>query len=248
MPFPLPGFGHLDLIEAFCSVQKQMLAQMAVSRHIGHSVASGTAAEQIWLDVLGRYLPKRYSAAPGFVIDSEGRRSRQIDIVIFDNLHSPLLLPHESGLHIPAESVHAVFEVKVTLCRPLIRDAQKKAASVRALRREPVRILSGNKLLKPAPLFPILAGILATRSVWAPTKIQPNLRKILKSGARLDLGCSLEQGSFEKTTKLTFSIPKESLIFFILRLIERLRDQGTAPTPDMMKYGRHLDSFKSPKK
>src|SRR5277367_2285405 len=103
-----------DLIESFCSVQQQMLAQMAVSRHIEHSVASGTAAERIWLDVLGRYLPKRHSAAPGFVIDSESRRSRQIDIVIFDNVHSPLLLPHESGLHIPAESVHAVFEVKMT--------------------------------------------------------------------------------------------------------------------------------------
>ncbi len=61
----------------------------------------------------------------------------------------------------------------------------------------------------------------------------------------LDLGCSLEHGSFERTArKTTVIIQEESLIFFILRLLERLRAQGTAPAADLMKYGRHLESFK----
>jgi hypothetical protein len=55
----------------------------------------------------------------------------------------------------------------------------------------------------------------------------------------------LEHGSFEQTsTKTTVSIQEESLSFFVLRLLERLRAQGTAPAADLMKYGRHLDSFK----
>jgi hypothetical protein len=240
-----PDSGLLDLAEIFYSVQERMLAQFAVGGFFEHPTAAGSATERHWLDLFAGYLPKRYSAAPAFVIDSEGRRSRQIDIAIFDNLHSPLLFPHESGIHIPAESVYAVFEVKPTFSRQWIRDAGEKAASVRALRRTSVRVLSGQKLRKPVRPRPILAGLLAATSVWTPETFEKNLRAALVSTPyRLDLGCCLEHGSFEQTDKITVSIQEESLIFFILRLLERLRAQGTAPAADLMKYGRHLESFK----
>jgi hypothetical protein len=240
-----PDSGQLDLAEVFYSVQEEMLAQLAVGGFFEHPSAAGTATERHWLDLFNRYLPKRYRATPAFVIDSEGRRSRQIDIAIFDNLYSPLLFPHKSGLHIPAESVYAVFEVKPTFSRQWIRDAGEKAASVRSLRRTSVRVMSGNKLRPPIKPTPILAGLLATTSVWTQATFKTNLRRALESDPnRLDLGCSLEHGSFEQTKKIRISIPEESLIFFILRLLERLRAQGTAPAADLMKYGRHLESFK----
>jgi hypothetical protein len=230
-----PDSGHLDLAEVFYSVQEEMRAQLAVGGFFEHPSAAGAATERHWLDVLVRYLPKRYSAASAFVIDSDGRRSRQIDIAIFDNLYSPVLFPHAAGLHVPAESIHAVFEVKPTFSRQWIRDAGEKAASVRALRRTSVRVM------------PILAGLLATTSVWTPNTFSKNLKSALTSipeTNRLDLGCSLEHGAFEQTDKITVSIPEETLIFFILRLLERLRAQGIAPEADLMKYGRHLESFK----
>jgi hypothetical protein len=242
-----PDSAQLDLAEVFYSVQERMLAQFAVGAFFEHPTASGSATERHWLDVLAGYLPKRYSAAPAFVIDSEGRRSRQIDIAIFDNLYSPLLFPHESGLHIPAESIYAVFEVKPTFSRQWIRDAGEKAASVRRLQRTSVRVMSGNKLRPPIHPMPIIAGILATTSVWTRKTFSQNLKAALaepRPTHRLDLGCSLEHGSFEQGKKITVSIQEESLIFFILRLLERLRAQGTAPAADLMKYGRHLESFK----
>jgi hypothetical protein len=240
-----PDSGQLDLAEVFYSVQEEMLAQLAVGGFFEHPSAAGAATERHWLELFARYLPKRYRATPAFVIDSEGRRSRQIDIAIFDNLYSPLLFPHKSGLHIPAESIYAVFEVKPTFSKQWIRDAGEKAASVRALRRTSVRVMSGNKLRPPIRPMPVLAGLLATTSVWTPNTFSKNLRSALQSDPnRLDLGCCLEHGSFEQTKKITVSIPEESLIFFILRLLERLRAQGTAPAADLMKYGRHLESFK----
>lgn len=55
--------------------------------------------------------------------------------------------------------------------------------------------------------------------------------------AQLDLGCSLQHGAFELTgSNLHISTPDESLIFFVLRLIERLRAMGTAPAADWMQY------------
>lgn len=238
-----PDSGRLDLAEVFYSVQEEMLAQLAVGGFFEHPSAAGAATERHWLDLFDRYLPKRYRATPAFVIDSEGRRSRQIDIAIFDNLYSPLLFPHKSGLHVPAESVYAVFEVKPTFSRQWIRDAGEKAASVRALRRTSVRVMSGNKLRPPIRPKPILAGLLATTSVWKQETFAKNLRSALTS-AHLDLGCCLEQGSFEQSKTIRVSTQEESLIFFILRLLERLRAQGTAPAADLMKYGRHLESFK----
>jgi hypothetical protein len=241
-----PDSGQLDLAEVFYSVQEEMLAQLAVGGFFEHPSASGTATERHWLDLFDRYLPKRYRSTPAFVIDSEGRRSRQIDIAIFDNLYSPLLFPHSSGLHIPAESIYAVFEVKPTFSRQWIRDAGEKAASVRSLHRTSVRVMSGNTLRPPIRPRPILAGLLATTSVWNEETFAKNLKSALIAPPpnRLDLGCCLAHGSFEQGKKVTVSIREESLIFFILRLLDRLRAQGTAPAADLMQYGRYLESFK----
>ena len=40
------------------------------------------------------------------------------------------------------------------------------------------------------------------------------------------------------------SEPDESLIFFMLRLLDRLRDLGPAAPPDFLEYGRTLTSFR----
>lgn len=241
----LPDSGRFDLAEVFFSVQEEMLAKLAVGGMFEHPSAAGAAAERPWLDLFDRYLPKRYRATPAFVIDSQGRRSRQIDIAIFDNLYSPLLFPHESGLHVPAESIYAVFEVKPTFSKQWIRDASEKAASVRDLTRTSVRVITGNATRAPIKPRKILAGLLATSSVWNKETFPKNLRNALANDDRLDLGCSLEHGSFERALnrKIKISTPDESLIFFTLRLLDRLRSQGTAPAADLMQYVRDLKSF-----
>jgi hypothetical protein len=226
-----PDSGQLDLSEVFRRVQRQMLAQLAVGRLFEHASSAGAATEQHWLELFHRYLPRRYRATPAFVIDSAGRRSRQIDIAIFDNLYSPLLFPHDSGVHVPAESVYAVFEVKPTISKQWIRDAAEKAASVRALHRTSLRPKR------------ILAGLLATSSVWNAKTFDANVRRAL-AACPLDIGCSLEHGAFELTRTVRVSSADESLIFFVLRLIERLRAMGPAPAADMMEYGRGLESFR----
>ena len=90
-----------------------MLAQLHVGGLIEHGPTAGAATERHWIGLFERYLPKRYRASSAFVIDSRGNRSRQIDIAIYDHFYSPLLFPQESAVHIPAESVYAVFEVKL---------------------------------------------------------------------------------------------------------------------------------------
>jgi hypothetical protein len=221
-----PDSGQIDLAEIFRRVQQEMLAQLSVGRLFEHASTAGAATEHHWLQLFDRYLPKRYRSAPAFVIDSTGRRSRQIDIAIFDNLYTPPLFPHLSGLHLPAESVYAVFEVKPTFSRQWLRDAADKAASVRSLRRTSVSVIG--RETSPPP--PILAGLLATTSVWTARTFAANLRRCNS----LDIGCCLEHGAFEDSR---VSKPGESLVFFIIRLLDRLRAMGTAPAIDWSQYG-----------
>ena len=159
-----PDSAQLDLAGVFQRIQRKMLADLTIARLFEHPSAAGTATEHHWLHLFEQYLPTRYRSAPAFIMNSSGRRSRQIDIAIFDTLHFPPLFPHTSGTHIPIESVYAVFEVKPTISRQWLRDAGQKAASV--------RILSPTKRK-------ILAGLLATSSVWRPSSFSANLRRAL---------------------------------------------------------------------
>ncbi len=340
-----PDSGQIDLAKVFHRVQQQMLADLSVSGMFEHASSAGAAAEHHWIRLFERYLPQRYRAAPTFVIDADGRRSRQIDLAIFDNLYAPLLFPHEAGLHIPAESVYAVFEIKPTISKQWLRDAAEKAASVRALRRTSAPIIASGALRRaPVRPQPILAGLLATSSVWSAETFADNIRNALEMGdcpklpvtprkhvnrpsgrtvpnfqpagtgsarpqrrsargpsslspppvsqsqlrgdlSRIDLGCSLQHGAFELVDHaenprqnaardnvvgqagslrpvgnrpframpaphlnpapgIHISTPDESLIFFMLRLLDRLRAMGTSPAADLMEYGKSLRSLR----
>ncbi len=235
--------GRIDLHRIFLRVQQQMLANLSASEVFEHPTACGAATERHWIDLLNRYLPQRYRATSAFIVDADGRRSRQIDIAVYDHFYSPLLFHHDSGPHVPAESVYAVFEVKQTLCAKWIVDAGRKAASVRSLRRTSAPLLSAGSLYPPKPPFPILAGILSLDAVWAgpfPDRVSALLRR-MPPQERLDLGCSLRQGGFEySNSAIHFSAPEESLIYFVLRLLQRLQQLGAAPAIDLAEYARHL--------
>ena len=241
--------GRIDLAEVFLHLQKQMLADLYASQVFEHPTSCGATIEQHWIKLFNRYLPERYRATSAFIVDSAGQRSRQIDIAVYDHFYSPLLFHHESGPHIPAESVYAVFEVKQTLISKWITDAGRKAASVRRLRRTSAPIPSLGSLSTPKPPSPILSGILSLVAIWTgpfPDRVSALLRR-LPPDQRLDLGCSLRQGAFEVGPSqarfaVHFSAPQEALIYFFLRFLQRLQQLGTAPAIDLAAYARALHS------
>lgn len=100
----------VDLKELFLRKQRSLAAALHEARSvIPHSGEVGTTSELRWLEMLRKYLPKRYNVRKGFVIDSDGDRSEQIDIIIHDNQYSPFLLEAESTCFVPAESVYTVY-------------------------------------------------------------------------------------------------------------------------------------------
>ena len=93
-----------------------------VRKSFGHPGTKGDGSEHVWLDLLDTYLPKRYQAAKAHVVDSQGKFSQQIDVVVFDRQYSPFIFYYQGQTIIPAESVYAVFEAKQTVNAEIMWD------------------------------------------------------------------------------------------------------------------------------
>jgi hypothetical protein len=78
--------GRQFLGQALAQEQLVLAGQLRLSMHsITHNGRMGEVNEQLFIDVLRRYLPRRYGVEQGIVIDSNGNTSDQIDIVIYDH-------------------------------------------------------------------------------------------------------------------------------------------------------------------
>ncbi len=210
----------------------------------GHSTTKGDASEHVWLELLQKYLPKRYQAKKAHVVDSEGVFSQQIDVVIFDRQYSPFIFDYEGQIVVPAESVYGVFEAKQAINAGEVEYAQIKVESVRKLHRTSLPIPHAGGTYPPKPLPHILAGLLTFESDWSPALGKP-LTDALERGegdGRLDLGCVAAHGTFGWDMAGCYTITPQGkpATGFLLELIARLQSSATVPMIDVRAYAKWL--------
>lgn len=219
----------------------------SVRQCFGHPGTKGDASEKVWLELLQKYLPKRYQAATAHVVDSHGKFSEQIDVVVFDRQYSPFIFHYEGQVIVPAESVYAVFEAKQTINADYVAYAQAKAASVRQLHRTSLPIPYAKGTYPAKPLTPILGGLLTFESDWNPT-FGKSLQKALAGGGengRLDLGCVAAHGHFSlnhDTNSYEFIAEGKPATAFLFKLISDLQFSGTVPMIDIKAYSKWLST------
>ena len=169
-----------------------------------------------------------------------------MDVIVFDRQYSPPFFLGGNVQYVPAESVYAVFEVKQRIDNRNLRLACAKAASVRTLTRTSAAIPTADGTLSPKPPHRILSGILSlSNSVL--TSFEETLRKMMAGvpeEQRLDLGCSLNDGSFtvkygeSKVENIELSPGALSLVTFLFQLFSALQSIGTVPAIDYSEYLR----------
>jgi hypothetical protein len=214
-------------------------------KSFGHPGTKGDASEAVWLELLQSYLPQRYQAATAHVVDSEGKFSDQIDVVVFDRQYSPFIFKYQGQTILPAESVYAAFEAKQSINAAEIQYAQDKVASVRRLHRTSLPIPHAGGVYPAKPLIPILGGLLTFESDWSPPLGQA-LEAALKGGnaeGRLDLGCIAAHGHFNHdatTQRYNFTLEGRPATAFLFNLISQLQFSGTVPMIDVQAYARWL--------
>lgn len=248
MASAVTGTRNTGAREWFLKQQEKMQAELREVRTVQeHPTARGDGTELHWLELLQKRLPARYRAERAFVIDADGNRSQQIDIVIHDRQFCPVLLDVAGGIHIPAESVYAVLEVKQDLTKGQIEYAGEKIASVRRLRRTSAEFAHATGRSRTLPK-PILGGIVTFESGWSPP-LGDAFDAVLRDApieSRLDLGCALCDGGFDVVyaengdPEVTRSGAESSLIFFFLRLLHRLQQVATVAAIDYVEYSSLL--------
>lgn len=249
---------EINLSELYTGMQREMLQKLKTGAFpLVHSGSKGDNTEANWIEWFRAYLPERYKVDKAIIIDSTGKQSQQMDLVIYDAQYSYLVFCQGDTKLIPAESVYAVFEVKQELNKEYIEYAGEKAKSVRSLHRTSARIKHAGGDYDPKPLHEILAGVLTTRSTWA-SPIASNVAKyVLERGHedRLDFVCSISDNTFvidhntfvsqydeTQTPSIRFCEKDESLVFLLLNLLRRLQDIGTVPAIDFSKYAEGIKS------
>lgn len=242
------------LREVAKGVQGKLMAALAQSKPIDHAVTKGEKTERTWISLFRKYLPKRFRTERGIIIDCNGQTSDQIDCVVFDAQFTPQIDPGKAGLHIPAEAVHAVFEVRQTVNRDNLQYSARKVKSVRDLHRTSMPYTGDGQPRAAKPHFHIIGGLLATSSEYkdklASATFLDNLGEVGRI-ARLDFVFSAEDGYVDlvKTNKIgqvrndgkPFLVEGEvGISYGLFRLLEELSWQGTVPLVDWSKYFANL--------
>ncbi|MFC1894049.1 DUF6602 domain-containing protein [Chloroflexota bacterium] len=132
----------MEIEKHFQRTQKDIERVMGDAGDFRNPTAVGNVREEVVRLFLSKYFPRRFCFQTGEVICAQTfrgtstLRSRQQDIIMFDeHYHPKYYISDSSGLYF-AESVFAVIEIKSNLTKPALRDAVKKIRSVKELPRD----------------------------------------------------------------------------------------------------------------
>ena len=240
--------GKTFLQQSFAMQQAVLLKQLEMSStSITHNGTIGEVNEQYFINIIRQYLPDRYAVDTGIVVDSEGKTSDQIDVIVFDNQYTPTLLDQQNHRFIPAESVYAIFEVKPHIDKIYMEYAGSKAESVRLLKRTSVDITHAGGVYAAKPPFEIIAGIVATKINWTDNfgSAFSAVHESLVGNKKLHCGLAVSGASFDtfnSDNSFTFGPNQNSLVFFLFRLLQKLQALGTVPAIDWNAYAVQLKS------
>lgn len=257
----------ISLPNLFASLQQQMLANLSTnSDFLLHPTTKGDSLENVWIEWLRIYLPKRYNVDKAIVIDHLGFLSHQMDIVIYDKQYTPFVFSQNGIMYIPAESVYAVFEVKPKLTSNHIIYAGDKIKSVRSLKRTSASIVDRGNLHGPRNLTDIIGGILSSVSCVDKDATLKNCLEKLDGIQSIDMGIAIDKYSFSvdysfnqsgltdvyenfittiksrRLENVSKSTSELALVSFFLHLLNRLQKIGTVAAIDLTTYIQSIES------
>ncbi len=227
---------------------KQIILAGNLNILLNHPVTKGDHCESAWIDFFRSFLPNKYAVDKGFVFDSKGKISEQIDVIIYDALYAPLVFGTESGeKFVTAESVYAVFDSKPKIDKSTLEYTDKKIRSVTSLHRSKRGVLV-NGTYKPArELTHILGGILAVNSVKSGT-----VSEHVKNYNMIDFGCAINDFTFHvrrdkdgNFKSMIASHKEETVLSFFYLILDELYKLGTVAGLDIRDYAdASLEQFK----
>lgn len=102
----------IDIINNYRQNEKTIINQLYFSVE-NHGPTIGGFRETIWREMFQQIIPKKFVIEQSvFIIDSEGKVSREVDLAIFDETYTPYIFQYGRIKFIPIEAVAVVVECK----------------------------------------------------------------------------------------------------------------------------------------
>ena len=132
-----------SLTSFWIGVEETFKARVKGIRALLRHHASGAAIEEYFRELLRSYLPRRYIVEPGFVVDSKGRMSDYLDILVVDALHIPPLCNDPPTRIFAAEAVVAAIEITAA---PLSRVKRARLGTIPKLQDDVLKLAAVRKM------------------------------------------------------------------------------------------------------
>lgn len=199
----------------FEGVSRKMMADFQfLSSQISHGPTTGFARELVLKELLSQYLPAKVSVGSGIVIDSEGRMSKEVDLVIYDSLNTPFILNYSDKVLIPIECVYAVIEVKSSLRKSEIMSAGENIKSIKNMKKSAYIQRAPNETLyenhgQRLNYFPVLGLVFSYTSATSLQSLCKNIRELdgkVKDTEKIDTVCVLDKGVISNDNKTSGKI------------------------------------------
>ena len=123
----------MDVLKANSQI---LNAKLESSRLYDHNGLKGTCREEDLISVIRDCIPECYGMRSGQIFSNDDKMSKQIDVVIYDNVFSNFFKKDSSAYLFPCESVYGSIEVKTMLDEKSFKEAIENIKSVRELKRE----------------------------------------------------------------------------------------------------------------
>ena len=211
-----------------------------VTSQIHHHGENGSAREEKVKELLEKYLPKKYSVTNGTVTNTKDHQSRQVDVIIHDNLFTPILQDFQSSKVIPIESLYGLIEVKSTLSKVELNKCINNIKSV--------------KNLNPNQQFLKIGCVFAYTSDSSLETIRKNLEELSKelpTSLKINCLCVLDKGliiplrkenlleiSMNNNEEILYGVidnPKDALLLFYIYLLTML-NSTVISAPNLIDY------------
>ncbi len=116
---------------SFAAAARQAFVDPSTGK-LFHPGEFGTYREGILRDFLRLCVPARLEIGTGFLINSGGQISTQLDVVVYDRTAIPRIESNEHQRFFPVEGVCAIGEVKSRLSKAGLREALNKLARAKS--------------------------------------------------------------------------------------------------------------------
>lgn len=141
----------MNVTDIFDDLATRMRADLELARKaLTHPGAKGGAFEESLRGMLRTYLPRSLDVSTGFIVDSTGGVSRQLDVIISDADRTPIFYRSGDLRILPVECVYAVIEVKARIDASSLTQVWPNLSSVKALRKRAFYVPDNFRVMRRA--------------------------------------------------------------------------------------------------